>query len=544
LNSAFDITHPRSTRWIAPALFMVTILSRLPFQSQYLYHWDSVNMAFGVLQFDVANGAPQYPGYIVYIAIAQLANLFFDDPQRTMVFISLLSSGLGVVTLFYLGREMFNPVTGLIAALFLVASPLFWFYGEIALPHTFALFLITLCAGLLYKILIGQTRWLWWTIALVALMGGFRLQDLFFLSPLILVSCYRLGLWRILAALLLGGLVTVVWFIPLLAYSGGFRAYLDGSAAYTASFFTTTSIFSGAGEFGLRRNILNKLIPYTLYGWSLAVLPALYWLWLLSRRISPPLYRRAGLTFSLTKLAARRMERGLGGAHPHLGRWLTKRKFWFLLLWITPAVVFYAIVHMGQQGLVFVFLPALFLISAHGLYRLLARYPSVLWAVTTIILIVGAVIFIFVPAYPLGQERIKLLTYDTLRQHDQLIANQMNAVREYFKPGDTVLLAASWRFWQYYLPEYNMVRFNIGAKFEVEAGQATGGDFVNQPVSAAELGLPAAQSWRIALMDEDMLEFAASPLEQVALLNGFSLRYLPMQPDALYITDGKTFGKQ
>lgn len=511
MTAAFDITHSRSARWIALALFIVTILSRLPFQSQYLYHWDSVNMAFGVLQFDVPNGAPQYPGYIVYIVIAQITNLLFNDPQRTMVFISVLSSGLAVVTLFYLGREMFNPVTGLIAALFLAASPLFWFYSEIALPHTFDLFFITLCAWLLYKIMIGQTRWLWLTTILLALLGGFRQQDLLFMAPIAVLACYRVGVWRIVGALLLGALVTLAWIIPLMAYSGGIRSYLDGSAAYTALFFTTTSIFSGAGEFGLRRNILNKLIPYTLYGWSLATLAVLYWLPLLPR---------------------------------HLRSWLTNRKFWFLLLWIAPSVGFYAIVHMGQQGLVFVFLPALLLISAQGLYRLFVSRPALLRASTALVVLVGVVIFVFVPTYPLGKDSIKILTYDSLRQHDQQIASQISAVRENFKPGDTVLLAASWRFSQFYLPEYSFIRFNIGAKFEVDAGQAKGGDFVNQPVSAAELGLPANQSWNIVVMDEEMLEFADSPLEQVELANGFSLNYLPMQADDLYFTDGSSFGVQ
>src|SRR6185369_7869208 len=131
--------------------------------------------------------------------------------------------------------------------------------------------------------------------------------------------------------------VTAAWFIPLMALSGGIRAYLEGSAAFSASFFTTTSIFDGAGEFGLKRNILNKLIPYTLYAWSLAALPALYWL--------PQI-------------------------PSHFRQWLTSRKVWFLLLWVTPALVFYSIIHMGQQGLVFVFFPALVLISAEGLYRL------------------------------------------------------------------------------------------------------------------------------------------------------------------------------
>ncbi|MEZ4669055.1 MAG: glycosyltransferase family 39 protein [Anaerolineae bacterium] len=509
MNPVFDLTNLRNARWIGLALFIITILSRLPFQSQYLYHWDSVNMAFGILQFDVPNGAPQYPGYIVYIVIAQVTNLLFNDPQRTMVFISVLSSGLAASTIFYLGREMFNQITGIIAALFLAASPLFWFYSEIALPHTFDLFFITLCAWLLYKIMIGQTRWLWWTTILLALLGGFRQQDLIFMAPITILACYRVGVGRIVGALILGALITLAWIIPLMAYSGGIRGYLDGSAAYTASFFTTTSIFSGAGEFGLRRNILNKLIPYTLYGWSLAAVAALFWLPLLPRQFIA---------------------------------WLTNRKFWFLALWLAPAVIFYAIVHMGQQGLVFVFLPALILISARGLYRLFSGRPALLQASTALVVLVGIIVFIFIPTYPLGKNSFKILTYSTLREHDQLISNQISAVRENFKPGDTVLLAASWRFSQYYLPEYTFLRFNVGSKFEVDAGQAKGGDFENQPVNAVDLGLAAAQSWQIVVMDGEMLEFSSNPLQQITLPNGYVLNYLPMKADDRYYTDGTTFG--
>ncbi len=142
MTTALDIKNPRHIRWIALGLFALAIITRIPFQSQYLYHWDSVNMAFGILDYDVQAGAPQFPGYIVYIVIAQIVNAVFNDPQRTMLFISVVSSGLAAAAIFYLGKDMFNPVTGIIASLFLISSPLFWFYGEIALPHALDLFAI------------------------------------------------------------------------------------------------------------------------------------------------------------------------------------------------------------------------------------------------------------------------------------------------------------------------------------------------------------------------------------------------------------------
>lgn len=511
MNNVLNIDLNKNAKWVALALFVLTILTRIPFASQYLYHWDSVNMAFGIQEYNVLDGAPQFPGYIVYIVIAQIVNFVFNDPQRTMVFISILSSGLAVVSLFYFGRDMFNSVTGLIAALFLMTSPLFWFYGEIALPHTLDLFAITFAAWMLYKIMQGDLRWLWVTTIFLALVGGFRQQDLLFLAPVALFAGYRIGIVRIIKVIVLGLVVTLAWFIPLIYYSSGLQNYLAGSSAFTAEFFTSTSLLSGAGLFGLRRNVVEKLGPYTLYAWSVAALAVLGWL------PSLPSRWRA---------------------------WLRSRKAWFMVLWIAPPVLFYVIIHMGQQGLVFVFLPALLLLSAEGLYRLFASRPILLRASTAVILLISAGVFIFAPAYPLGKDRLKLLTYDTLRQSDQAMGDKIAAVRENFPPENTLLLAANWRHIQYYLPEYRFAKFSIGAKFELEAGQPTGADFVNQPITAEELGLSGDSDWQVVVMDEELNAFAVGTLEHVSLPDGFQLAYLPLKAEDAYFTDGATFGVQ
>lgn len=506
--NAWNVLHNnRSAKWIALALFGLAIITRLPFASQYLYHWDSVNMAFGIQHFNVLDGAPQFPGYIVYIALAQVVNAVFGDAQRAMVFISILASGLSAVALFYLGREMFNPVTGLIAALFLISSPLFWFYGEIALPHTLDLFTVVLSAWLLYRIMIGKTRWLWWTVVFLALVGGFRQQTLMFFAPLVLFTCWRLGIVRIVLSLILGLVVTLAWFIPLMAYSSGIQTYLAGSAAYSASFFNTTSLLAGAGAFGLRRNLI-KLIPYTLYAGALALVPLLVWL---------PWLRRPKA-------------------------WLTNRKFWFLVLWITPPLAFYVIIHMGQQGLVFVFLPALLLAAAEGLYRLLCARPTWLWSAMAAVALVGVGVFVLAPTYPLGENGPKLLTYSTILESDRLLRDQIAAVRDNFAPEDTLLLATGWRHVEYYLPEYRFARFEVGGKYEVDAGQASGADYINQPQSAEALGLKAGEDWQVVIMDASLLPFTSAALEAVQTDDGFELAYLPMDDADLYWTDGLTFG--
>jgi Dolichyl-phosphate-mannose-protein mannosyltransferase len=500
-------------RWIALGLFILTVITRLPFQSQYLYHWDSVNMAFGMTHFDVLNGAPQFPGYIIYIVLAQALNSFTNDHQTTMVMISIISSGLAVVTMFYLGRDMFNPTTGLIAALFIMCSPLVWFYGEIALPHTMDLFCIILSAWLLYRIMEGDHRWSWLilTAVFLALVGGFRQQDLLFLGPLILFAIYRIGVVKFIAFGIIGVIVSLAWFIPLMQLAGGFQTYMEGSNNFTADFWNTTSLLRGAGMTGLQRNLISKLIPYTLYAWGLAALPALYWL--------PEIVKnwRSGLT---------------------------NRKFWFLALWVVPTLAFYIIIHMGQQGLVFVFLPALVLLSAEGLYRLLQSRPAALRVATAIIALVGAAIFIVGPAYPLGADGPKLLTYNTLHENDQRLANEIAAVRENFASENTLLLATSWRYIQYYLPEYQLSRFSVGSKWEVEAGQVIVTDSVGEPLTAEQLGLEPGKDWQIVIIDPELRGLSTLPLENISLSNGFEMAYLPFGADEAFIANETSFGKK
>ena len=494
--------------WTAAALFTLTVVTRLPFQSQTLYHWDSVNLAFGALRFDVLAEAPQFPGYIVYVALVQAVQTLTADPQRAMTLISLLSSGLAVAALYGLGRMMFSPAVGLAAALFLWGSPLAWFYSVVALPHMLDLLLVITAAGLLYRIHAGRARWLWWVAIFLALVGGVRQQTLIFVLPLALFSIWRMGWYRVLLFGLLVGAASLAWFLPLIAFSGGLGPYLTGSSVYSARFFDTTSVLAGAGWPGVRRNLL-KLIPYTLYGWAFAVLPA---------------------AVGMFRFRAIRLDGRAG----------------FLAVWCAPALAFYAFIHMGQQGLVLVFLPALLLASAAALEVNARARGWRMWGTVGGIALAGAALFVGFPTYPLGENGPKLLTYDTIQAQDRWMLGRIAAIRGHFDPRTTLLLASNWRFVQYYLPEYAFARFGIGAKWETNAGQPDGVDFAGRLVAAPQLGLDDSAGWQVVIVDDGLLAFAAAPMQVMKREgeSGTALAYLQLRPGERYWTDGATFGAQ
>jgi len=249
---------------IAIGLGVFAVLSRLPFVSQVLYHWDSVNFAFAISEFNLEKEQPHPPGYLLYVLLSRLVNLLFGNPNSTMVAISILSSGLAAVVLYLLTRAMFNRTIGIAASLFMITSPLFWFYGEIALPHSLDAFLVISCALLLYAGQKNRTAG-YWAVGLTAAAGGFRPQTLVFLLPLLLYTAVRYQRAHFFRWAAIGLIVCLAWFVPLISLSGGLQSYLTILGQFSDRFQSSTSDFSGAGLQGLVRNG-TKLMLYTAYG--------------------------------------------------------------------------------------------------------------------------------------------------------------------------------------------------------------------------------------------------------------------------------------
>jgi len=490
-------------------LFLLTVLSRIPFRSRILYHWDSVNFAFAMRKFDVAAEQPQPPGYIVYVWLCRLADTLFHEPQTTMVWIAIVSSGLAIVTMYLLGRAMFDRRVGVVGAVLLLSSPLYWFYGEIALPHALDLFLVILSAWLLYEAAQGRWPYLLAAAASLAVAGGVRQQTPVFLGLLLLFSLvgffrqarWSAGLRWTALSVVVGGLLCAGWFFPLIASAGGLDRYLQVMNDFSSRFNITTSLFMGAGSFGLTRN-LRKLGMYTLYGWGIALVP--FGLWI------------------LTHLAR----------HRDRVDW---SRVLFVVAWLLPALFFYTIIHMGQQGLVFVFLPALLLISSVGIVRLLETPGRKALSLGVMgMALLNALVFVASPEYPFGSGSLKVLSWDTLRNNDTYFSDRFDVIRDRFLPDSTAIVADRWRHVEWYLPEYELLPFSIISKWELGAGSALDTGRRQHNLTAADLGLGvnAQGETDVILFDEALTHFNASSDEArfLTLANGATLSYLSLRP--------------
>lgn len=478
-------------RRIALVLFVLGVVTRLPFQSQILYHWDSVNYALATRRFDVGLSQPHVPGYIVYVGLGRLLNAVTLDPQTSFVWLSLIASGIAAVMVFYLGCLLLGRTVGVVAALLLLTDPLFWFYGEVALPHALDMALLLCVVFLLYQALTQHPRYLFLAALVLALAGGVRQQMLILLAPLYALVAWKAGIRYALPATALLILTCLVWFVPLLWLNGGLGRYLEILVAFNLSFERSTSVFLGAGWQGLWHN-LDRLIRYTAYGWGLAVLPLLIYL---------------------------------------VSHWRDWSAIWktdqarFMTLWAMPSLLFYTLIHMGQQGWIFVYLPILLLLSAKALVWLLrSERAHKVVAPALLILILAGNVWLFLLA-PESLGGVKVLNWSTIKDLDNHYLSFIREVRKQFSPRDTVILTMNWRHLSYYLPEYRV----LAAPAPADAGGTN--------LDAETLFHPSA-SVNVILFDSPTLQGASSNVKVMTAREGALAFFVLQPPDRLVYRSG------
>jgi Dolichyl-phosphate-mannose-protein mannosyltransferase len=410
-------------------LFLITLLTRIPFTSKLLYHMDSVQFALALNDYNVTVHQPHPPGYFLYIMLGRLVYFFAGDANTTYVSISIFFSGLTVAMVYLLGRELFGPKTGLIAAVLAMTSPNLWFHGEVALTYILEAFFSVSAAFLCWKIYKGAQRHIWLSAVLLGIAGGIRQDTVVFLLPLWLFSVKALPPRKIIAAAGLMALACLSWFVPMLWMTGGWKAY---SSAFRELWLFNTghvSVFDrGWSSF---RIFSSTVFNFILYG--------------------------IGAGVFVLCLAAYSVLRG-GKAGLFL-----RGKSLFFIFWVLPSTLFYLLVfiHPANPGYVLVMLPALFILTAESacflgdeLRQIVGRELTI--PVATIMVAVNIFIFLFT-TYP--------VSYPTIRTHDRDLKVMLqrlstyDAARTAFFVGPYIFFG--YRQIMYYLPAYRVYQVDV-----------------------------------------------------------------------------------
>jgi dolichyl-phosphate-mannose-protein mannosyltransferase len=408
-----------STPLTLAALGVGTLALRVPLLAPRLAHWDAVNYALGLHVFDVAAHQPHPPGSPYFILLGRAALALVGDDNLALELVSLLASAAAVIAEYTLARLLFGTRAALLAAVLLLTQPVFWGYGTTASAWTL-LALCSICIAIVSALLLrGNTRLVYPSALLMAVVSGFRADAALFLAPLWLWCLFSATrAWRTRAVAI--GIVVVgvlVWLVPVSASAGGAVSWSERLLALLPA--------PGSSGAEVRQLAANTAIALGTLAFGLG--PALL-MGLLLRKHT--ITRQTGL---------------------------------FLALWIVPAFTFLWLVDSTEPGHDLVFVGAIAAIGA-GLLRTVNRWYALALAA------VQAAVFLF--AAPL-QDRPLAWTLDSmlfnvtapgLRQQQTSLDDTLRTIRSNFSPSDTLVITLlgqdPYRFLMYYLPEYSVVRLD------------------------------------------------------------------------------------
>jgi hypothetical protein len=437
-------------------LGLAALILRLIFRSRYLYHWDSVNFALSLEQYDVRLHQPHPPGYILYSMLGKVFNAFLHDPNLSLVWISVIAGVGGVVVIYFCASEFYGRRAGLIAALILIVNPLHWFNSEVALSYSLEFALVPLWIILCYRQIRNKNlpgnNWLYISI-LLGLMGGVRQNDLIFLFPLWLYCLLGMSWKKRLISCLVLGIVVLLWLVPMALLSGGVQGYLEALMGETSG-VVQESPLSSIVELGSNA---GRLAIYIGYASLLGVIPLMLQL------------------FQQLQL--------LQQNRSSLKSVLADKRTWIFILWVGPAFLFYLFIHIRQPGHIFIFFPAITMVIASSaetfgcrLDNLLKKQAVRVNEVLGTIVVVGGIVlanllfFVFAPPALLGSQQLALQTpsRQTIQQHDIYLAERLQYIRAHFNPATTVVLAGglNYRHPDFYLRDYQLTNlsYRVGSE--------------------------------------------------------------------------------
>ncbi len=429
MKNSDSTENGKNTFYLPLIIFFVTIITRIPFTSKFLYHLDSVHFALALEKYDITTHQPHPPGYFLYVMLGRLLNLFIGDANTVFVTISIIFSGLTVVAIYYLGKEMFDRKTGIIAALFAIASPNMWFHGEVALTYIVEAFFSALIAFLCWRIYKGEHKYLWLSVIVLGIAGGIRQNTLVFLFPLWLFSIKGMPLKKIIASFALLGIVCLSWFIPMIQMAGGYEVYRE---AFRELWLFNTG-YESVFDKGLPRLKLFSLIVFrnTLYGLGAGIL--------------------------ILGLAAYSIAR-----HKRL-KTIDNSKTLFFAIWILPSFMFYLFIfiHPANPGYVLIFIPALLLLTAASVSYMAKELLKIngrdyFNKITVFIISINTLVFLF---------SNHIVSYNFIKNHDRDLKIMLNEFKA-FDPLKTAFFALPYVYYgyrhiMYYLPQYRVYQVDV-----------------------------------------------------------------------------------
>lgn len=486
-----SITKQRKEIFLILSLFFITISLRIPFVSKTLYDWDSIQFALATKNFNPALQYPHPPGYILYVYLGKLVNLFFKDVNLSFLTINIFFSALLTIILYLLVKEMFGKLTGIIASLFYLTAPLFWFQSEVALSYILGSFFACSLAFLCFKILKGGHQWIFLSSVILGVLGGIRQSLLIFMLPLWLFSIKKVNYKKILLSLFLLAVVCLAWFIPTCLASGGINNYMKAIQQQTRGSVWPTSIFQH-GIQKLFRNLL-VIVYSTMFNIEFVIIFAIIFI----------------ITISL--FTSREKLIRILSFH--------KREYVFLSFWILPSLLFYLFIHVNRPGHCLSFALPLLIIAAYFvtllLKLLLKRQKSSfkrekIINISIIFILCSFNIFSFLFGAP--------FSYAFIKSHDQKLTKTIETIKCFPSEKTIILISKSkspltFRHAQYYLTRYQIYEYFKDPSVIYSKGTNFRFSYFGKEKFVSEINIPPGTEY---IVFPKPLEYISDPLKKLS----------------------------
>jgi hypothetical protein len=475
------------TNAVGLALAGVAIAWRAAVRSRSLVTFDAGLHANGLRSYDIPSGQPHPPGYPLDVLAGRIVDVVVQDPIQSMVWLSVLWTGLTTFLVWRLGERMGGRGAGIAASLLFLASPLALLHGASGLTYASDAAMGAAVAAAAWSAGHDPSRRRLLALgAVLAIAVGVRPSALLFLAPLALWPALRAATWRQrrerigwVAASAVP--IAVAWIVPMLVFGGGLQAVLAANKAQSRTVVFTDTVFT-EGLPGVRGNVAH------LAEYAAAELRALPWM-LAAVGVALASAGRRG--WDLVRANASRAA--------------------FLALWALPALAFYAFIYVGwpvyPPGYLMVVLPpvvlglAIPLVAGLGLQQGRRR-------------VLAAVACILVVAVPLAHA--PAAWHDgtrPIRDADAWADSWRGLGKEFPADSSAIVMTESWQHVKLEHPEYLAW---VRARYDHREGEVYTRGIVSQG------GVDSPRWFELVAMDPEAAPMHAIPswVERIVLHEG------------------------
>lgn len=245
-------------------LLVVSFIVQFQFQSQWLECWDSVQFTMAILDYSVPAHQPHPPGFPVYIVMGKLINFILNDPQQSLILVSIITGISSIYLTYILGSKLFNEHVGFLAAFLLSICPAQLQFSVIVMADIVNQFIVVL---ILTLVIFGLANKKFFYIGLIilGLSFGIRPTDSFIILVSVFIYIVIKNRKEFIKDLLFVFSGFLLWFIPFIIYNNLYE-FIKASIIH----LETASEVSSFARGGINKS-LQDFFMCLVNGWSISI---------------------------------------------------------------------------------------------------------------------------------------------------------------------------------------------------------------------------------------------------------------------------------